>query len=402
MPTTPAHSPTFLDRLVGRLDRLDPASVQTYLLRLVREKGFLETVFNTIHEGVVVIDRALKVQYCNAAARQFLAGGDDMTNRRIDRFLRDIDWRRLMAAESGEWRRVSLQEIEVFYPAHRHLTFYLVPYPGEGGDGVTGFPLAILLLHDTTQVHQDQQKTIESRKIEAITDLAAGVAHEIGNPLNSLTIHLQLLRRTLARQADPELAAEAGELLDVATQEVTRLDAIIHHFLRAVRPTPLNLAPVNLRELLTAALAFMSREIDDRHILVEATWPDTLPLVMGDADQLRQAFFNIIKNAIQAMPDGGALRVGVEERGAFLEVRFADTGRGIDPAVLPRILEPYFTTRQDGNGLGLMIVDRVIRGHGGELGIDSVSGRGTVFTVRLPLHTRQVRLLEQGRPADET
>jgi len=400
MPSASPHSTTFLDRLVDRLDRLDSASVQTYVLRLVREKGFLETVFNTIREGVVVVDRGLKIQYCNAAARQFLAGGEEMTKRRIDRFLRDLDWRRLMAAESGEWRRISLQEIEIFYPVHRHLTFYLVPYPGDGNDGTSGFPLAILLLHDTTQAHQDQQKTIESRKIEAITELAAGVAHEIGNPLNSLTIHLQLLRRTLERRAGPELAAETGELLEVAAQEVTRLDAIIHNFLRAVRPVPLQLAPLNVRDLLTGALEFMAREIADRQIRVEAAWPGALPLIMGDADQLRQAFFNILKNAVQAMPDGGLLRVGAEERGAFLEIRFADTGQGIDPAVLPRILEPYFTTRQDGNGLGLMIVDRIVRGHGGELGIESVPGRGTVFTIRLPLHTRQVRLLQQGQSGE--
>ncbi|MCC6440791.1 MAG: PAS domain-containing protein, partial [Rhodanobacteraceae bacterium] len=285
---------TFLDRLIDRLDRVDPANLQTYVLRLLREKGFFETVFNTIKEGVVVVDGNLKIQYTNNASRSLLGIRDDFFGQRIDRFLRDLDWRRLMNADAEQWHRVSLQEIEVFYPVHRFLSFYLVPFRHEETE--SAIPMAILILHDVTERHQDTQKHVESQKVQAITMLAAGVAHEIGNPLNSLTIHLQLLGRRLERSTDPELAREARELLDVATQEVSRLDGIINNFLRAIRPVEPQLEPLNLKTLLTELLHFVGQEIADRNILVEATWPDQLPTVLGDAGQLKQAFYNIIRN----------------------------------------------------------------------------------------------------------
>jgi len=386
----------FLDRLIERLSRLDPASVQTYVLRLVREKGFLETVFNTIQEGVVVIDHSLHIQYVNTAARTLLGLPEDAPGQRIDRFLREVKWPRIMESDPAEWRRMALQEIEVFYPTHRFLHFYLVPYREELPDSGGRIPMAILILHDVTALHQDAAKHLESQRVQAITMLAAGVAHEIGNPLNSLTIHLQLLQRNLARHPDQAFAAEQKELADVALEEVRRLDGIVGNFLRAVRPVPPTLEPVSLREPVTEVLDFMREEIEGRGVLVEAAWPDQVPVVMGDRDQLKQALYNLLKNAVQAMPDGGRLSLACTESDQFLELRVADTGKGIDPAAFPHILEPYYTTRPDGSGLGLMIVDRIVRAHGGELGIESVQGAGTVFTVRLPLRERRLRLLQAG------
>jgi signal transduction histidine kinase len=270
-----------------------------------------------------------------------------------------------------------------------------------------------------TQTHVDTAKTIESQKVEAITMLAAGVAHELGNPLNSLNIHLQLLARCLDRvaahrppgakrrtaagrtskrgkatpSADADVTA-ARELLQVAGQEVARLDAIVHHFLRAVRPVPPDMRPLDLPKLLGEVLAFMRVEIENRKIAVEASWPDTLPSVTGDRDQLRQAFYNIIRNAVQAMNGGGRLDILCREDSNFVSIRFQDTGAGIAPQNLSRIMEPYFTTHAEGSGLGLLIVNRIVRTHGGELLISSVPGEGAAFTIRLPLRERQVRLLE--------
>ncbi len=382
----------FLDRIIERLDRLDPSSVQGYVLRLVRERGFLETVFNTIREGVMVIDHELGIHYCNPASQSLLGLPDDFSELRLDRFLRDVDWKRLMSADPAEWYRISMQEIEVYYPIHRYLKFYLVPYKSEHERDL--FPMAIIILHDVTDVHKDTAETIESQKVKAITMLAAGVAHEIGNPLNSLNIHLQLLGRRLAQTTDKVLAAEAKEFMDVATQEIERLDTIINNFLRAVRPVSPEMTRLRISQVLSEALGFMRREIEDRNILVEASWAENLPMIMGDADQLKQAFFNLIKNAVQAMPDGGLLRIGCKNGDEMLEISFADNGKGIPQEKLGRILEPYYTTRSDGTGLGLLIVDRIVRSHGGELGIDTVEGQGTVFTIRLPLQERKVRLLK--------
>ncbi|NOY81973.1 MAG: PAS domain-containing protein [Kiritimatiellaeota bacterium] len=389
---------TLIERLADRLDELDSSSVQAYILRLVKEKGFLETVFNSIREGVLVIDQTLVIRYANEACRQLLGLHEEFVGRRIDRFLREVDWPGLMQADPEQWQRISLQEIEVFYPVHRYLSFYLVPLPSSSGNEIR---LAALILRDVTAAREVTEKTVESRRIEAITALAAGVAHEIGNPLNSLTIHLQLLRRAIKRSKDADLAAEGEELLDVALQEVRRLDSIVHNFLRAVRPAAPSLERVSIERVLTESLEFMRHEIEDRNVLVQASWPDNLPRILADPAQLKQAFYNLIKNAIQAMSEGGVLRIVCEEQRDFLAVRFADTGKGISAKDMSRVMDPYFSTRGDGTGLGLLIVERIVRSHGGELAIDSRPGEGVVVTVRLPLRQRQLRLLAAPPASDD-
>lgn len=391
-------SQTFLDRLINRLDQLDASSVQNYVLRLVREKGFLETIFNSIKEGVIVFDRSMEIHYVNPAGTALLGIPEKCEGQRIDRFLRDVDWNRLMSADPDEWHRVSFQEIEVSYPIHRFLHFYLVPCESEVDED---FPLVSLIVHDVTELHRDTEETIESQKIKAITMLAAGVAHEIGNPLNSLNIHLQLLKRKISKLGDREFAEDSEELLNVAAQEVQRLDSIINNFLKAVRPGKPNFQSISIIDLLSSSLKFMQREIEDRNILVEAAWDQPIPLINGDPDLLRQAFYNIIKNAVQAMKDGGILKIGCWEIDNTVEIRFVDTGKGISHEDLTRIMEPYFTTRSGGTGLGLWIVDQTIRSHGGELGIDTEAGKGTVFTIRLPLFDRKVRLLEMPQAFTE-
>ncbi len=382
----------FLDRLVERLDRLDPASVQNYVLKLVRDKGFLETIFNTIHEGIIVIGRDLRIRYVNAVVRDLLGIPEKAEGQALDRYLPDVDWNALMDANTEEWRRVSFQEIEVFYPRYRILTFYLVPHSEQQADQI---PLATLIFHDVTETRKNTERAIESETVEAITKLAAGVAHEIGNPLNSLTIHLQLLVRQLdhlaAAAADVD---EAKDLVNTSLQEVGRLDSIVNNFLRAIRPVPPDTKPVRLQDILGEVLRFMRMEIEDRRIRVEAALPDKLPRIQGDPAQLKQAFYNIIKNSVQSMADEGTLSIVCDSTDDFVDVMFSDTGCGISRDNLSHIMEPYYTTRPDGSGLGLLVVERIMRSHGAEFGIDSREGEGTVFRMRFPLRERHVRLLE--------
>ena len=383
---------TFLDRLVERLDKLDPSSLQTYVLRLARQKGFLETVFNTIQEGVIVIDTALTIRYLNTAARNLLNVQDDGINQSINDYLQDVDWSLILDADTEEWNRISRQEIEVFFPVHRFLSFYLVPIRTDSE--ADQMPLATVILRDVTEAQRDTEKTIESHKVHALTMLAAGVAHELGNPLNSLNIHLQLMARTVEQIQDENVATEIKELLDVASHEVERLDSIVSNFLRAVRPTPPKLTRLPIQNVLADALSFMRTEIENRNILVRASWPEELPNVMADPDQLKQAFYNVIRNAVQAMPEGGVLEILCAVSDYFLEIRFADSGKGISSENMTRVMDPYFTTSPDGTGLGLLIVERIVRDHGGEMGLESREHEGTVVSIRLPLRDRRIRLLQ--------
>lgn len=390
----------FYNRLLERLDRLDPASLQAYLLRLVREKGFFENVFNTIREGIIVIDNDLKIRFINNAACVLFGLEQDVVGKFIGVYFKQMDWEEVRSKKLDTWGSYSRREIEIFYPEHRFLSFYLLPVAEKPDLSRNGLPLATLIFHDLTESFLNTEEQIETQKVKAITQLAAGVAHELGNPLNSLSIHLQLLQRLLAKE-DFSVASrsEAAEHLAVAQQEVRRLDSIVKNFLSAVRPVPPRLRPLDLRGLLGEAVGFMRAEIEDKLIQVDISFPDVIPTMLGDRDQLTQAFYNIIKNAIQAMPDGGFLHIYCSVTDTSVNLKFVDTGKGISEEELSRIMEPYFTTKTGGTGLGLLIVDRIVRAHGGELAIAGHVGQGAAFTISLPRHMREARQLAANTQA---
>lgn len=383
----------FADRILQRLDKLDNASLQAYLLRLINDRGFLENIFNTIAEGVIVIDNELNIQFVNSAAKPLLGITHENLGQKISMFFRQFPWEQLLEGD----RRLpsaSRREIEIFYPEHRFLSFYLMPVSDEKKlVSESGSPLATLIFQDMTETVQANEVNVENQKVKAITQLAAGVAHELGNPLNSLGIHLQLMKRIMRKMQPSDELEQLENCLDTASGEIKRLDSIVKNFLSAVRSVPPEMKPVDIRELLTNAVTFMKQEIQDRDITVDLQITSSIPTIYGDADQLIQAFFNIIKNAIQAMPDGGELFVLCSTDDVYVNIKFIDTGKGITEEEMRQILNPFFTTKSSGTGLGLLIVDRIVRAHGGSLTIEGESGTGSAFTISLPLHVRQTRLL---------
>ncbi len=387
----------FLDKLVERLDRLDAGSLQTQFLRLAQEKGLLETIFHAIQEGIIVLEGEGRISYANRAAEKLLGfSAEQAQGQPIKRYLREVEWDRVLDLDADEWSRVVSREIEISYPEHRFLDFYIVPLRAvkEGEKG------AVLILRDVTRDRESESRTIESERLQAITLLAAGVAHEIGNPLNSLTIHLQLLDRELAHVPEAERVA-LKELVEVSRREVERLDQIITQFLRALRPSRPAFERAPLRAILDETLEFLRHEIADRDVIVEVEDLGEIPNALVDRGQIKQVFFNIIRNAIQAMQHGGVLRITLSSDDRFVAVSLKDTGPGIPPEELGSIFEPYFTTKSEGSGLGLMIVQRIVRDHGGEIEVHSEPNAGTTFTVFLPRDERRIRLL-RARGSDAT
>jgi len=383
----------FLDKLIDRLDRLDSGSLQTQFLHLAKEKGLLETIFHAIQEGLLVLDGKGRISYANRAAEKMLGFSmDNAAGHPISRYLRGIEWDLVLNLDAGEWSRLVSREIEITYPQHRFVTFYIVPLAAASAKE-SG---AVLILRDVTRERENEAQNIESEKLNALTLLAAGVAHEIGNPLNALTIHLQLMARELEALPDGE-RKNLAELLDVSKREVERLDQIISQFLRAVRPTQPGFERASLKEVIDNTIEFLKHEIKDRDILVEVEAPDDLPPAFVDKQQIRQAFFNVIRNAMQAMPHGGILKITLSSTDKFVAAAFKDTGSGIAPDDLGNIFEPYYTTKPEGSGLGLMIVQRIVRDHGGEIEVDSAPRAGTTFTIFLPRDERRIRLLKAAK-----
>jgi signal transduction histidine kinase len=224
-----------------------------------------------------------------------------------------------------------------------------------------------------------------SRKLAALGRLSAGVAHEVKNPLNATMIHLELLKMQLAGESDAIDRVAAMEHVQVISAEMRRLDEVVQGFLKFTRPEELELRPVAIADVIAAMTTIVATEAQAHRVDLVVDCPSHLPLVRADAALLQQAFLNLALNAIQAMPDGGRLRIAaaVTRRGQ-VGITFEDTGVGIDADKIDRIFDLYFTTKARGSGIGLSMVFRTVQLHDGEIEVESSPGQGTTFRVTLP------------------
>lgn len=382
-----------LEAILGRIEDLDQVSLNNLISRLARERKLLNTLFNTLKEGILVVDAEGIVLYANGAAGE-LAGikPRDVGKLSLWKAVPDLA-RSLKLTDSGRLAEVGgiSREVELTYPERRVVRIYIVPFEEE----VNEEKLAryAVILSDITLEKTRTQREIEDERVRSIIQLAAGVAHELGNPLNSITIHLQLLSRQLGRLPE-DLSARMERSLGICAKEVARLDSIISHFLEAIRPRDPDFRELDLLSVLEESLSVLGPELEAAGINVDVDIASSVPVVLGDRDQIKQVFFNLLKNARQAMGGGGVIKIRATSDDDDVFVQFGDTGTGIAEEDLPRVFQPYFTTKKGGHGLGMMICERILRSHGGRIGIDSRRGVGTVVTLQFPQKHRRVRLLE--------
>lgn len=386
---------TGLEKILGRIEDLDSVNLGILVQRLARERKMQETVFNTIQDGVIVIDSDGVVQYANDAALGLIGlKQNDIGVTRLWKMVPDLA--KSIDLEEVEGKKKSApvlsREIELNYPEHRVVRLYMVPIDAQvGHDDSGGY---VIVLSDVTEERVSMEERIESERIDSIVRLAAGVAHELGNPLNSLTIHLQLIERKIKKLGEQADAAKLAESLLVCQGEVERLDGIITHFLEAVRPQKPELNELDLLRLVEEVLRVQEAELSDRKLDVKVEFNEDLPTILGDSDQIKQVFFNLIKNAMEAMQPNGSLRIIARRDDDYVYLQFVDTGAGISGEDLPKVFQAYYTTKKGGYGLGMMIVERIMRAHGGHINIESRKEAGTAITLQFPQQHRRARLLE--------
>lgn len=378
-----------LEKILSRLDQIEPEELQGLLSRLVREKGFLQKVFEALQEGVLLLDASGGISFINhAACRFFGTTPEDALGKSLDDVVRGIDWMALMQSP----RRTVSRDLEIFYPENRFLNFYLSPVVEEGETDLGH----VMLVRDLTLSREETERQIESEKLNALTLLAAGVAHEIGNPLNSLSLHLQLLERRIRKLPEGD-QVPLREHLDTARTEISRLDTILKQFLQAMRPTQPDRRPTPLNELLRECLLSLSPELESRGIPVKVEVAASLPTLDLDPTQIKQALYNVIRNAYQAVEQGeGEISIKSEVTDFEVRLSIADNGSGMSPEEMGTMFEPFKTSKSEGTGLGMLIVRRILREHGGELEVESEEQVGTKVTLSLPRSDKRVRLLESN------
>jgi signal transduction histidine kinase len=270
---------------------------------------------------------------------------------------------------------------------------------------------AMLVARNVGYLNQVHSTLNYSRKAAAIGRLLAGVAHEVKNPLNAMTIHLELLKQKVGSIKEPIVVPGPGggppRQLDLAKHvsiiaaEIKRLDEVVAGFLKFARPDELKLQPVRLANVVHDVSTTISPEAQRRGVSLRQECPGDLPDINADQGMLMQAVLNLAINALQAMPDGGSLRLGcrrASRRRVALSVE--DTGVGIPPENLPRIFDLYFTTKEKGSGIGLSMVFRIVQLHDGEVEVQSTPGGGTKFTLFFPQAITQEHTPEYGQPVE--
>jgi signal transduction histidine kinase len=239
---------------------------------------------------------------------------------------------------------------------------------------------ALVTLHDLETVEQIESELELSRRMAAIGRLTAGVGHEVKNPINAIVVHLELLKNKLGGDHAP-----ATRHLEVIDAEIHRLDRVVQTLVDFSRPVELQLQEQDLRKVIGDVLALADEELSTRNVKLESRLPAHALIANVDADLLKQAAINVILNGAQAMPNGGTLRVTLEEDRKMAVLRIADEGTGIPPEIREKIFDLYFTTKSGGSGIGLAMTYRILQLHHGSVDVQSTVGRGTEFSLRIPL-----------------
>ncbi|HVC47755.1 MAG TPA: ATP-binding protein [Terracidiphilus sp.] len=366
---TPQRVSTQIERIGQRM-----RSVEEVFSAL---KENLDQVLSNLQDGLLLFTGDGRAVLVSEAARRFLGVDRD---RILGLHARDIFDRSTVLGrtlrEAWDAGVLLLQE-EVHTESGRRIQASLdFIHDDRSAQGLG----ALVTLHDLESVEKIESEIELSRRLAAIGRLTAGVGHEVKNPINAIVVHLELLRNKLGDKNHP-----AARHLEIIDAEIHRLDRVVQTLVDFSRPVDLQLREQDLRDVLGDVLALAAEELPMHSVTLESSLPDA-PLVANvDADLLKQAFLNVIQNGAQAMPQGGALRVLLEDDKPFAVLRVIDEGVGIPDDIKEKIFDLYFTTRAEGSGIGLAMTYRILQLHHGSVDVQSEPGRGTEFRLRIPL-----------------
>jgi two-component system, sporulation sensor kinase E len=399
-----APDPGFVDRVLERIRRMPPDQIEDFIAHLLKEMHFVEDTLASLPTGVLVADKDFGIRSVNDAAREILSLRAGAKLEAVS--LREVLRRAELVAVLDEFQEfheeIRQREVSLPAPRQKFLNVSVVPFLNHDVEHEGG---TVWILEDRTEIERRNEERRQGSRIESLATLTAGIAHEIKNPLNSLTIHIQLLRKGAAKlheasgpSVELDRMTRSAEILE---EEVRRLTTIVEEFLTAVRPIKPTLRKASVNDLMMSLAELLGPECREFGIELVLDLDPSVPLLRLDPELIRQAILNLARNAIEAIHPPGepekrnggriVLRTQLKSDHALIEVE--DDGCGIPEIERLRIFEPYHTTKFNGTGLGLMVVYKCIHAHDGRIGLTSREGVGTVFHIALPLDERPVRLL---------
>ncbi|MDR0562592.1 MAG: PAS domain S-box protein [Spirochaetaceae bacterium] len=389
----------FIKRALQKLNKMTGEQIRDLLVSTAIEIDRLETVLDSLTDGILVCDTEHTLILANKYAERLLPlSYSEQSAEPIWRSVRDEEMADFFEATLRNGDRVVEQEFNVEIKGKiRLLSVSVLPLVQDRQ--VSG---SLIYLEDVTEKRSKEARMRRMESLASLTTLAAGVAHEIKNPLGSLSIHIQLIQKAMT--ANREWYAETEEsgrhfdlinkYIGVVNEEIDRLNGIVVDFLFAVRPMDMDLRTGNVNALIGELSEFVRFELEEAHVRCTLALDKELPDIDFDERYMKQALLNLIKNAVAAMPRGGTLTIKTEAQEAEVFIRVYDTGVGISEEHLSKIFEPYFTTKETGSGLGLTLVFKIIREHHGEITVKSKIGEGSCFSIALPIPQKERRLIK--------
>lgn len=349
-------------------------------------KGLARHILQSIPTGVLTLNPSGVITAVNPTAEVVLkrSAADVLGNSYESVFTEGEMIRDVLDGALQARHHVNQKDLPYERPDHWVQTIRVSTVELKGDDGQTAGVL--LQAQDVTEWLVLEQRVRVAEKLAALHTLSAGVAHELRNPLSAMDLNLHLLEEELQEQGMG--TKDTAHYLQVVNAECRRLSVILDNFMKFARPGSIGLHEVDVPRVIEHIIGLMQFEAEDRGIRMELAMEPALPPVLGDETQISQVLVNVVVNAFHAMADGGCCHIAAEARAVdgahWVEIAVRDTGAGISDEVLPRLFEPFYTTKSSGTGLGLAIAYRIMQDHGGSISLSSSPGKGTTVALRFP------------------
>ena len=347
------------------------------------KKDLLSAILYSLGDAMVVTNREDKIALLNSHAEEILGlKREESGGRKLTESINELAVVNLFRQVRSEGKGIVNREIGITYPQSRTLSATITPIRDQGGN-IEGM---VALFKDISSSKRMGKEVEEVARLTTLGSLSSWMAHEIRNPLNSIAINLELLKEEVSPLIREEAKREPLRLMAVIGDEINRLNEAVHDFLSFNKLPSLRVETTDINRVLNGTLALIQPEAVRRGVRIRKGYRKKLPTIQVDAKKIRQVILNIILNSIQAMPQGGELRLITRSRGNRVEIEIKDTGVGIPEEVQGKIFDFFFTTREEGAGLGLSIARRIVSQHGGDIQVESKENSGTSVILRLPLY----------------